>query len=390
MFKYLFKRDTILATLMVFMVMGLLAFIPFNTHVLDPVKLALQDFDYNDLAYSQLHKNSNRSTDTNIVIVNIGESGRSEIAEMIELILAQQPAVLGVDVLFADAKDSAADNRLRNLFTANPTLVVSYNFDPHPGGISNGYFYTAARSRGYANFVGEDAGCIRHFAPFMHIAGTQQSLAAAMMQIADPRAYNALLDRRSKTEQINYARTADEYLVIDRDELSAMDSNGQQLAGKIVLLGYLPASPFSLEDKHFTPLNTKSVGKSVPDMQGVVIHANILSMIRDGQYINKWPSWLLWTIAVVLCWLHMAIFIRYFLDNHLWFHLVAKTAQIISAIVIVYLGLLFFFKWDIKINLTPSFIAIILAVDVLYFYEAIVGWLHKKFGVHSLFVHHAH
>ncbi|RYD71379.1 MAG: hypothetical protein EOP53_23775 [Sphingobacteriales bacterium] len=58
MFKYLFKKDTILATIMVFLLMGLLSLIPFNTHVLDPIKLALQDFDYNDMAYSQFNKNS--------------------------------------------------------------------------------------------------------------------------------------------------------------------------------------------------------------------------------------------------------------------------------------------------------------------------------------------
>jgi len=56
----------------------------------------------------------------------------------------------------------------------------------------------------------------------------------------------------------------------------------------------------------------------------------------------------------------------------------------------VYLGLLFYYKWDIKINLTPSFVAIILAVDVLYFYEAISTWLHKRFGVYSIFIHSHH
>ena len=84
MFKYLFKRDTILATVMVFIVMGLLALIPINVHVLDPIKMALQDFDYNDMAYSQFNKNSQSSIDTGIVILNIGNAGRSEIAAMIK------------------------------------------------------------------------------------------------------------------------------------------------------------------------------------------------------------------------------------------------------------------------------------------------------------------
>ena len=85
---------------MVFVVMGLLALIPVNTHVLDPIKLALQDFDYNDLAYSQFNKNDNSSLDTGIVIINIGHAGRSEISAMIEKVIAEKPAATGVDILF--------------------------------------------------------------------------------------------------------------------------------------------------------------------------------------------------------------------------------------------------------------------------------------------------
>ncbi|MFZ4769873.1 MAG: hypothetical protein ACOYLO_06795, partial [Ferruginibacter sp.] len=77
MLKYLFKRDTILASIMVFVVMGMLALIPINTHVLDPIKLALQDFDYNDMAYSQFNKNSHTAVDTGIVIINIGDADRT-------------------------------------------------------------------------------------------------------------------------------------------------------------------------------------------------------------------------------------------------------------------------------------------------------------------------
>lgn len=78
MFKYLFKRDTILATIMVFIVIGLLSLIPLNTHVLDPLKLALQDFDYNDMAFARFNKNGNSSIDTNLVVVNIDKANRGQ------------------------------------------------------------------------------------------------------------------------------------------------------------------------------------------------------------------------------------------------------------------------------------------------------------------------
>jgi len=239
--------------------------------------------------------------------------------------------------------------------------------------------------------VGEAGGTIRYFAPVFKSGNAGfQSFTSAMMQIAYPAKQTTFEKRFSGTAQINYSRTADKYITLSGRDLLNDEADASLLTGKMVLLGYVAADPYSIEDKHFTPLNKKSVGKSVPDLAGVYVHANILSMVNSGEYVSKWPGWLVWTLAVILCWLHMALFIRYFLDKHIWFHLVAKIAQLISAILIVYLGLLFFYKWDIKINLTPSFVAIILAVDVLYFYEALVAWLHKKFGFHSLFVHHGH
>ncbi len=392
MFKYLFKRDTILATIMVFVLMGLLSLIPINTHVLDPIKLALQDFDYNDMAYSKFGKNSHTGVDTNIVVVNIEDARRAEIAAIIEKVVAQQPKAVGVDVVFNEPKDPQTDSLLIKAFTASNKVVLAYNLAVEKDNARpEGFLYPSLTKKGYANFVGEEGGTIRYYAPsFKSKEGIYTSFTAVIMQIADPARQAAFEKKYSTTTQINYVRSADKYLTVSGSYLLKEDSDISMLAGKIVLMGYVNDDANNIEDKHFTPFNKKSVGKSVPDMAGVYIHANILSMINSGDYIPKWPGWLVWTLAIILCWLHMAVFIRYFVDKHIWFHLAAKIAQLVSAILIVYLGLLFFYKWNIKINLTPSFVAIILAVDVLYFYEALVAWLHKKFGFHSLFVHHGH
>ncbi len=392
MFKYLFKRDTILATIMVFIVMGLLALIPINTHVLDPIKMALQDFDYNDLAYSQFDKNGHTSVDTNIVVVNIGNADRAGIAGIISELASKKPAVIGVDVLFNEAKAAAPDSLLVQLFSGSDKIVLAYHLQAEKRVLAaSGFLWPNAMARGYANFVGEEGGSIRHTAPIMKNKGTvYQSFAAAVAQVAYPVEYKKLVYRNNRTEQLNYTRTANKFLVVDGKEILAGRETSISFTGKTILLGYISPDPNSIEDKHFTPFNKKSVGKTVPDMEGVFIHANIISMIRDHDYVNKSPVWINWLVASVLCWLHMSLFIRFFVDKHLWFHLVAKIAQVVSAVLFVYLGLLFYFKWDVKINLTPTFVAIILAVDVLYFYEAISTWLHKRFGIHSLFIHAHH
>jgi CHASE2 domain-containing sensor protein len=386
MIRYLFKRDTLLATLLVFVLIGLLALIPVNTHFLDPIKLALQDFDYNDLAYSQLHKNETTSIDTNIIIVNIGKSDRNEIAGMIEKVQERKPRVLGVDVFFKDPKTPEEDSALVAVLPKHKNLVLAYELreiNHHIG--PAGFLRTQAASSGYVNFVGEEGGVNRAVAPFIKQENSSYcAFSSEVIRLADPAAYQTLVERGKKAETINYMRRNDQFHIIEGADILA-ESDSTVMENKIVLLGYTSEDPNDVEDKKFTPMNYKSFGKSLPDMAGVNIHANIINMVLQGKYINKMPTWLTWGLAFVICWFHMAIFLAYAIERHLWFHLLAKIAQVLSAVLFILIGLYIYMKFDYKINLVPSFVAIILAVDVLYFYEAICNWMHHRYRLPSVF-----
>jgi type IV secretory pathway TrbL component len=80
--RYLYKRDTILATISVFLVIGFLGLIPINTSILNPFKTALKDLDFNDISYSVLKKNAGTPIDNRIIIVNIGNADRMGLALM--------------------------------------------------------------------------------------------------------------------------------------------------------------------------------------------------------------------------------------------------------------------------------------------------------------------
>jgi CHASE2 domain-containing sensor protein len=392
MFKYLFKRDTILATVAVFIVMGLLALLPFNTHILDPFKLALQDFDYNDMAYSKLEKNRAVPVDTNIVIVNIGNADRMAIAAIVQKAASADPKVIGLDVIFNESRDSVGDSVLGKVLRSEPKLVMAYNLQPHEHAQRHeGYFFESTGNKGFVNFVGEEGGVIRHVVPAVNENDHEYiPFAAAVVKKLSMEKYEALQKRKNSSEIINYTSSANKFIVIDGTDLLNGTADARNLTGKTVLVGYVSSNAYDMEDMHFTPMNSKFAGKSLPDLNGVFVHANIIKMIMEESYIKRTPAWINWVVAVLLCWLHMALFIRFYLDKHLWFHLVAKTAQILSAILFVYLGLLVFYKFNIKANMTITLVAIIMAVDVLYFYEAFCTWLHKKTGYKTIFAHASH
>ncbi len=391
--RYLFKRDTILSTISVFLFIGLLGFMPLNTSILNPFKTALKDLDFNDISYAVLNKNAGTPIDNRIVIVNIGNADRLGLAFLIEKISAAKPKAMGLDVQFDGPKEPEKDSVLRHVIsnTANLVLASSLDWKNKTTPEQTGYFGSFTKNKGFVNFIGEEGGTIRYFSPAEKIDGnTYQSFPVALAAFADTKAVEHLRHRKKEYEVINYSRKPEQYLIIDGNDVLEDRTASELFANKIVLIGYINPDPFNVEDKHFTPLNKHFAGKSIPDMNGIVIHANILSMIFDGTYIKNMPAWLFWFLTILICWLHVALFMRYYIENHIWFHLVAKIAQIFFAILSVYIGIIFFDWFSIKIDTKITLIVIILAIDIIYFYEALAVWLHNKYGFKTNFHSKSH
>jgi CHASE2 domain-containing sensor protein len=397
--KYLYERDTLFATIGVFIFLIVLGMIPINFYVLNPMKLALKDFDFNDIAYAKAHKDDSIKVDRRIVIVNTGHLDRAEIGFLIEAVSGYKPKVIGLDIFFEGEREPEKDSILREAFKKTKNLIgvsVADTVDGHIM-IRKNNFDDVIPKRGYANLLGEEIGTIRGYAPFEEVDGKKYpQITSAIVREFDQSAYEKLVKRNKGDEIINYTRAVNnedkkKYQVVEPDALynDGIDSN--MLKDKIVLLGYINLEDQNdIEDKKFTPMNHKFYGKQHPDMFGIVVQANIISMVLDGNYIKKMPKWMAWLIAIIVGWIHMSLFIRYYLESHIWFHLVAKLAQVFSVVFFAYLGIFIFDKFAIKLDMKYTLYVIALAVDVIYFYEAFVGWLHRKYKYQTIFGHHHH
>jgi CHASE2 domain-containing sensor protein len=385
-YRYFLKKDTLFATILVFLVIGAFARIEKVIGVLDPKDITSKDFNYSDLAYNLLGKRNAAFVDTGIVIVNIGTGGRDKINSVIQKISSYLPKVIGVDILFNKAKPDSlgTDNALKDIFQKNPVVITSYALDLNLKPI--GYFYKNSINKGYVNFTLEDQNVVREFTPFVDKGPGYTSFDAAIVKKIDPGCFDTLKSTHHSTQVINYKYTDTGYAIYTTDYILRDSVKSKDITGKIVLLGYV--SPLNdIYDKHYTPLNNSFAGKNPPDLNGVFIHANIIRMILSKKYIHRAPGLVNWLIAFILCWIHMAFFISYFIEKHIWFYLSAKLAQLISAIFFVYFGLFLFYYFSIDIDMTRAIFAIVLAIDVLYFYEAGVIWLHHKKGYKTLFHH---
>lgn len=397
------ERDTLFATLWVFIFIIVLGSIPLNLGIMNPIKLGLKDFDFNDLSYSKLGKSQQTPIDTsNIVVINIGYADREGIAAIIEKTASFKPKVMGLDVIFTGPRDPHKDSVLRETIARNKNLVLAVKYETDSSdkliGAQN-YFRTPTSLFGYVNFPADDKETIRSYFPFKSDDHDKNlilpSFSSALLKEYSPKAYEHVQKKVNKQLIINYSRTvvADkklQYQIIEPENLFADQVEERAIKDKIALLAFVNLDPNNIEDKKFTPMNEKFYGKSYPDMNGIFVHANIISMALEDNYVKKVPLWGNILLAIIVCWLHMSFFVHYYLEAHIWFHLAAKIAQVASMLFFAWLGIYLYDKYRLKVDMKLSLVTIVMAVDVIYFYEAWAVWMHKKFNYKTVFKPHHH
>ncbi len=375
--RVLKKLHIALCTVFIFGFLGLLNFIPAQFEILDPIGKALQDFELTDLVFSELR--TEQLPDTNVVLVNIGHLNRAQIGRQISNLAKHNPAVIGVDAFFRKRKSFDEDVQLiMAVNQANPIVMVSELVLPN----EHGCFDSIATSHvqfnqfaenGFANMLTAAEGfkTTREFVPKNCVADTQElSFAAKLVSFYKPEKLNLLLDRQSETEVINWRGNHSKFFTLDALEVLNESTDLSFVKGKIVMLGYMGnrIGENSLEDTFYTPMNRQSGSKTFPDMYGVVVHANIVSMILNNAYINTLPNWLTVIIAILIVLANVTLFFWVGTHHKLYYDLITKTIQLVEVGIIFFLNLMILLYFELKIDLTIAMIALVFSGDLTELY----------------------
>jgi CHASE2 domain-containing sensor protein len=382
--------EVIVSTAITFLILGLLSFIFFNTKFLNPIYHSIKDFQSTDIYFSQ-YKAKAKGYNQDIVLVNIEDADRNQIANSLGELLNHKPTVIGLDVCFFDKKETQTDSILKSVLSSEKIILAS-QFDYSSGNpevLKTNDFFEVSNREGFGNFLGDSSATVRYVAPFVAVDNTQYlSFSSKILEIVSSECFETLKLRNNNTEIINYRD--EDFIKIHINDISNGRFSRDFFKDKIILMGYMGdySGRKVLEDLHVTPLNKNIGGISIPDMYGVEIHAHILAMMLEKQYINEMPTWISGLIAVVICALHMYVFIFLFVKNHLWFHVLAKMVQLVSFGILFAVSILIFHFFNVKMEPSLLLIGIILAVDALYFAELLMLFLQKKFGIRTYF--HSH
>ena len=371
--------DAFFCTIFSIVVSAILYFIIINTEILNPFTAAFKDFSFTDVYYSKLFQKSAGIND--VIVINIKQSDRLTIARAIDKVAKQNPKAIGLDVLFREQKHPYIDSILKNTLQNYNNIVTSYFYENDSIIKNHHYFSNNHEKLGFINVNLEDQdGVIREFVGVKKSPKTAYSFATQIALTAGSIKNDEILKKLEEQLPINYIGDKSSFLTYDIEEIIE-NKPIPALKNAIVLFGYVGTptdNPFDIEDKHFTPLNSKIAGRSLPDMHGIYIHANIIKMLSEDNFVKKIPNPISYFIAFLCCFFATFFGLKIFKRSSLLFDLIIKIVQLIVSIVLVYIALLLL-KFHIYIYITPILVLTLFGLEMIVFYVHLLPYLKKQF-----------
>jgi CHASE2 domain-containing sensor protein len=261
---------------------------------------------------------------------------------------------------------------------------------------SDDMYLSGALGDGYASLetdaaYQDDAKTCRTFNPKLKIKDKfHYAFAVEMARAFDSVKTERFLQRDNYSEVINYRGNVYDifgttnypqmFYTLDIDQVMNEEFVSEMLKDKIVIMGFLGehlGDP-SWADKFYTPLNKKLAGKANPDMFGVVVHANIVSMILREDYVEQMARWQEVIMAIVLCLLNVALFSLINTNLPLYYDGITKLLQLIQLLLYSVLMVLIFHWFTFKLSITLTLAAVALVGDVYEVYMSVIKNLFFK------------
>lgn len=400
--------DSILGTFFIISLILLFHFFRFlgELSFLDPIGDAISDVEMTDLVFSHIRETP--EVDRDIVLVNIGNLSRREIARELEIIKRYHPAVVGIDSYFWSLKEDSLGDILLNRALSDIKNLVMVNkliYDPYTDSydsVRNSHPLFDLGQNGYANLETEALNqyqykVCRTFPPQRKINGEQQfAFAVKVAEAYDLPKAETFLARENKYETINYKGNVMDYgqthaggrfFALDVEDVFNERFREEVIRNKIVLFGYLGDSfdDKSWEDKFFTPLNINYAGRSNPDMFGAVIHANIISMILSEDYINGQSHRSGIVTAILVCFVIVWFFTWIYRRLPQWYDGLTKSVQLVVVLLLFTINVFAFHWFNYKTSLTLATIVVALAGDSLEVFYGLIKNLFSRGGRQLIF-----
>jgi CHASE2 domain-containing sensor protein len=376
-----------------------ISFISEKVNILEKFTTAINDVDFTDLDYQY---KQDPKPDNNIVIVNIGYKTRGELAELIKIISNNNPRVIGGNIFFdqeVDTIDAVGTYLLSNALKSIDNLVLA---SAYLGDTDDGKDIVARQSPMISEYVKEgivnlniatddpEYGTVRSFKPVTDVNETKQlSFGFLVASAFDSTVLEYTTEDEMMIRWYGYGNTnagnSGTFKTFDFGEIINGKFEHQDIQGKIVLLGFMGEiiGDYVPGDIFFTPLNKKIIGRSLPDMYGVEVHANIIKMIIDKEFIfHSRMTDFLFNLAFVTVFTLMLFWIQSRYSNQ--YSVLSKIALIIfvDLLILGAIGTFSATNGSIKFLIADGLFIMLFIPDT---YEFLHNNVFKRFGAATQF-----
>lgn len=378
--RKLLVKDTLQCLLLSVILFFILSLIVINASFFNPFVKVVKDFSFLDVYYAE-NFNDDKTINTDIVVINVEDRDRFEISLLLESVIKAKPKVVGVDLIFKELKEPYSDSLLAS-HLKHEKVIQAFVLDEDTNIYNHSNFRT--NNEGFVNFnFDNQESVIREFVG-IHNKGNKQYLAwsalVAKMAIGDSiweqRKYSKHLKGNTP---IKYFGRNDSFMIFSYDEYMAQ-ANKAMIKDKIVVLGYV-GSPtgniYNVEDKHFTPLNAVTSGKSIPDMFGAVVNANIISMLINDSFLYRISNF--WIIVMTLFFNFFLVMYYIKLDkkDKLGARTGRKIAVVCFSVFLVGISFLIF-KVGVILEVAPIIAFSVFTASVVKYYKHFINRINKK------------
>jgi len=381
----------------------------------DTISQALEDTELTDYAFNQLRPDP--TVEERIVLVNFGALPRREVAQLLQNVSQFKPRVIGMDALYnceGGLRDSINCRQLLDTLgnmmlssaiqeAGNVVLGIKLmqtdslsKFDtnePDSIEISDPIFSDYAQE-GFVSIptdatYQEDVKISRTIYPSRVVNGKRElAFSVRMAMMYDSVKAKKFLARNKDEEIINFRGNIEVrqlrinslkneetsttnfgtmFFVVDAVDVLTGNVSPELFQDKIVVMGYLGdyLGDDAWEDKFYTPLNKKLGGRANPDMFGPVVHSNVVAMILNEDYIDVLSDWQKILIAILVCFLTVALFMTIDEKLPIWYDALSVIIQLFFIAILMLVIIYMFADYNIKLELDLT-IAIIALVGPCY------------------------
>lgn len=338
------------------------------TALFDPFDDSFLSFDLYDVYFSKLFDKKGFQ-DSEIILINIQDLEREEISILVDTLSLHSPKVIGIDVIFKNLdyqKDSIFISRLNK---HKNKLVLGFDLTKSPNTVISNF------NHGYINLVSEDKYTVRSYnrSTTDKIHGAKKAFSTVIYDVSKGNKSVIYSQISNEPEVIDFSRCCvnvdykKSYIVYTAEEILKTKSWKQKIKNRIILLGYIAKGPEDNLDKYYTPMNPSILGRSAPDMNGIQIHANILSSRISKNTITKVNRTFLLILSMIFSFFYIKFMLLLKTIKPNQWELIFRVINYLLLIMLFGFALTLFHLFRIRIEIDIFLIPLLLLKEIYSF-----------------------